>query len=112
LDEEQNMHDIHKIAADYLTKIKRSSYQEEQLEVQPIAEFTGLVALRRSEKPEFFHGFKPSGRPVFTHELRLAKSFHSMQNSLSEHISRLTMIGETVSLHPTVWFEGRHKSEQ
>jgi hypothetical protein len=107
------MSEINKIASSFLKQLERGGrfYKEETITPEPIAAFTGLVALKRSVKPEFFHGFKPSGRPVFTHDLRLAKSFHTTRQELEDHINQLEAVGETVLPHPTVWFEGKHRDE-
>lgn len=105
--------DVHKVAADFLIELERgnSFYQEEQIEVEPLATFAGLVALRRPVKPHYFYGFKPSGRPIFTHDLRLAKSFETAHHTLTQHIEHLAVIGEKVEPHPTVWSEGKHYNQ-
>jgi hypothetical protein len=108
------MSDIHKIAADFLADLELgdSIYREEQIEVEPLATATivELVALRRSAPPCYFYGFKSSGRPLFTHDLRLAKSFDAKNPELMHHVRRLELIGEAVVPHPTVWFEGKHRN--
>lgn len=103
--------DIHKIAADFLTKLERSNYKEQQIETEVLASVTGLVALKRPNNPPFFYGFKPSGRPIFTHDLRLAKSFESSRGEVSQHIEHLATVGENVVPHPTIWSEGKHYHE-
>jgi hypothetical protein len=107
------MSKINSIAAAFLKELEQgnSFYKEETVAVEAVATFTGLVALKRSALPQFFHGFKPSGRPLFTHALHLAKSFDSMHPSLDEHVERLKLVGEDVVPHPTVWIEGKHRSE-
>lgn len=107
------MSEINRVAAAFLREIERGEvkYQEEKTQVEAVATFTGLVALRRPITPHYFYGFKPSGRPIFTHDLRLAKSFDAHHPALDHHVERLTMIGETVSPHPTVWKEGKHQNE-
>ena len=105
--------DIHKIAADFLKEVERGNaiYKEEQAKVEAMASMTGLVALRRAANPPYFYGFKSSGRPVFTHDIRLAKSFSTSHPSLTQHIDHLATIGVEVSQHLTVWSEGKHHSE-
>ena len=105
--------DIHQIAANFLREIERGNavYKEEQTNVEAVASVTGLVALRRAVNPPYFYGFKPSGRPIFTHDIRLAKSFSTSHPSLAQHIDHLATIGVEVSQHLTVWSEGRHHSE-
>ena len=107
------MSEINKVAAAFLREIERGNtqYKEEKVEVEPLATFTGMVALRCPVKRQYFYGFKPSGRPIFTHDLRLAKSFDSNHPALDQHVERLSMIGENVLLHPTVWKEGKHHNE-
>jgi hypothetical protein len=107
------MSEINRVAAAFLRQIERGNlaYKEEKVEVETVAEFTGLVALRCPIKKQFFYGFKPSGRPIFTHDIRLAKSFETNHPALTQHMERLEMVGETVAPHPTVWIEGKHRNE-
>lgn len=107
------MSEINRVAAAFLREIERgeTQYKEEKTDVETPVGFTGLVALRCVVTRKFFYGFKPSGRPVFTHDLRLAKAFESHHNSLVEHVERLELIGQEIALHPTVWVEGKHQSE-
>lgn len=107
------MSDIHEIAFDYLREIERgnSFYSETPIEVQHNTTMTGLVALRRFVSPHYFYGWKPSGTAVFTHDIRLAKSFDAQHPSLDEHVGRLILIGHAVDPHPTVWSEGRNVNE-
>jgi hypothetical protein len=107
------MSNINRIAEAFLREIEHGNahYKEETIKPEPVSAFIGLVALRRAVKPEFFHGFKSSGRPVFTHDLRLAKSFHTTRAELEEHVNLLEAAGENVLPHPTVWYDGKHISE-
>ncbi len=103
--------DVHKIATAYLDNLERgeTAYKEEKIEVESLASLPALVTLKRSTNPPFFYGFKSSGRPIFTHDLRLAKSFEISHSSVEQHVKHLEGIGENVVLHPTVWLEGRHR---
>jgi hypothetical protein len=106
--------DVHKVASDFLKSLERGTvYREERLEPVSISMPIGkdLVALKRKEAPHYFCGFKPSGRPVFTHDLRVAKSFEATSMSMATEVNRLRIIGVDVQPHPTVWFEGKHHSE-
>lgn len=106
------MSDINRIAAAFLREIEGGTkYVEEKITPEPIAAFTGLVALRCPVKKQFFAGFKASGRAIFTHEIRLAKSFHTTQSELEQHIDRLEAVGENVLPITTVWYEGKHKND-
>jgi hypothetical protein len=106
--------DVHKVANDFLKTLERgTAYREERLEVVPVSLTIGkdLVALKRKEAPNYFCGFKPSGRPIFTHDLRLAKSFEAQCMTLAAAATQLVTIGIEITLHPTVWYEGRHHTE-
>ena len=105
--------DIHTVAADFLKALERgTTYREERLEPVPVAiPVCSHVALKREETPYFFAGFKPSGRPVFTHDLRLAKSFDPQSMTLAIHVNQLNGVGQEVEPHPTVWIDGRHFTE-
>jgi hypothetical protein len=108
--------DIHKVASDFLKNLERGhAYnREEQAEPTPISVpvYGELVALKREEAPQYFCGFKPSGRPIFTHELRLAKSYEPQTLELANDLNRLRTLGFVVVPHPTVWLNGKHRSEQ
>jgi hypothetical protein len=107
--------DVHKVAADFLKALERgTTYREERLEPLSISvpvETTQFVALKRHETPHYFCGFKPSGRPVFTHDLRVAKSFDPQCMTLAMSVDRLRIVGVEVQPHPTVWYEGKHRTE-
>ena len=106
--------DVSKVAADFLKAMERGTvYREERVETVPISMSlpATFVALKRAESPNYFCGFKPSGRPVFAHDLRVAKSFEPTCPHLGTSVDRLRMIGVEVEPHPTVWYEGKHRSE-
>jgi hypothetical protein len=105
------MSDINHIASKFLLSLKEgSAYSDEPLvhEVEPLAA-QGLVALKRTEHPQYFYGFKPSGRPVFVHDLRLARSFEVNGSDVWHCVSRLQDIGVRVSPASTVWKDGVHQ---
>jgi hypothetical protein len=100
--------DIHAIAADFLQALKDGGspfYQEEVLEVESLA-VTNLVVLRMKAAPKYFYGFKASGAPVFTHDMKIAKTFVSSCPSLGQHADKLKDHGFEVEPHITVWREG------
>jgi hypothetical protein len=109
------MSDIHSIAERFLRDLARgTAYSADPVPIEPLAVYSkglDIVALRREEKPQFFAGFKPSGRPVFTHDLRLAQSYSATSIKLHETVGRLAVIGTEVLPHATVWFDGKHITE-
>ncbi len=100
--------DVHAAATKFLTQLGKGNphYAEEKIEVSPLA-ITDLVLLKQEATPPYFYGFKPSGRPVFTHDMKIAKAFNSACPTIGEHIARLEKIGIQVERHLTVWREGR-----
>jgi hypothetical protein len=108
-----DLEDVHKTAAEYLSRIKSGGdpfYQEEKVEVVGL-DMPSYVALRQAGSPPFFYGFKPNGRPVFTHDTRLAKSFKLGCLSMTAYVERLRMFGIEVNEYPTVWVEGKNINE-
>lgn len=107
------MEQLNRIAEQFLKDLAKgiTAYSDEKVFVEPIA-VGGYVALKQDAIPHYFAGFKPSGRPVFTYDLRLAKSFPATSVNLHETVGRLGMVGVSVKPHQTVWHEGRHISEQ
>lgn len=103
------MHDLNAVASNFLKAYKehrKSAYVEEKIEPEPI-EITSLVILKQADNPPYFYGFKPSGRPIFTYDHKIAKVFNSGCPSVTEHIERLRMIGIEIEAHLTIWREGR-----
>ena len=100
--------EVHHAAVQFLEQLRKGNphYAEEKIEVAPLA-ITDLVVLKQTARPPYFYGFKPSGRPVFTHDLKIAKSFNSSCPTVGEHVERLGTIGIQVEPHLTVWREGR-----
>ena len=105
-----DLEDVHQTAEKFLREYQRNmNYKAEKLEVNqslelPLPEF---VVLKQTMTPPYFYGFKPSGRPVFTHDLRLAKSFKTDCITIGPHIDRLKSVGVKVEQHPTTWYEGK-----
>jgi hypothetical protein len=103
------MHDIHTIAERYLRDLEtgRVSFyapaeKEEVISVtQPITE---RVVIMREEAPHYLVGVKPSGRPVFTHCLKLAASYNSNSEKLAQMLCRLKTYDIPVQTMPACWF--------
>lgn len=100
--------DVHRTAEEFLKQLRTGNphYAEERIEVTPLA-ITDLVLLKQKSTPPYFYGFKPSGRPIFTHDMKIAKAFTSTCPTVKEHIERLGQIGIAVEPHLTIWREGR-----
>lgn len=100
--------DVHQTAAEFLKQLGKGNphYAEEKVEVSPLA-ITDLVLLKQKSTPPYFYGFKPSGRPIFTHDMKIAKAFASSHPDVEANIKRLGQIGIAVEAHLTVWREGR-----
>jgi len=100
--------DVHTVAAEFLAQLRagNSHYAEEKIEVSALA-ITDLVLLKQKATPPYFYGFKASGRPIFTHDMKIAKAFNSSCPTIGEHIQKLETLGIEVERHLTVWKEGR-----
>jgi hypothetical protein len=100
--------DVHTAAAKFLAQLGKGNphYAEEKIEVSALA-ITDLVLLKQKATPPYFYGFKPSGRPIFTHDMKIARAFNSSCPTIGEHIQKLGTIGIRVEPHLTVWREGR-----
>jgi hypothetical protein len=110
------MHDVHSIAEKYLQDIqsgKVSFYQEEQPDL--LLPGTGLtpdisdrVVITRSESPVYLAGIKPSGRPVWTHCLKLASSYDTPSDKLINVLERMDMYQIEVDTMPATWFSNHN----
>ena len=100
--------DVHHAAVQFLQQLGKGNphYAEEKIEVSPLA-ITDFVLLKQKATPPYFYGFKPSGRPIFTHDIKIAKAFNSSCPTVEEHIKRLGSYGIAVEAHLTIWREGR-----
>jgi hypothetical protein len=102
------MSDVHALAADYLKQLKNGGdpfYKEEKIEVEAL-EMSNLIVLRRDQHPKYFYGFKSCGRPIFTHDTKLARTFESTCMTVKQHVHKLMQIGVNVQPEPTIWREG------
>lgn len=107
------LEDVNKTAELFLRSLETGKpfYSAEPIKVESNIARGSKIALRQVANPPFFVGFKGSGRPIFTHELRLAQSFDETSMSLYDTVDRLKTIGVEVEPHNTVWHEGRHVNE-
>jgi hypothetical protein len=100
--------DLHQVAEDFLKKLKDGGdpfYKEERVEAAAL-QMLNLAVLKRKTHPQYFYGFKPSGLPVFTHDVRLAHSFTTSCPTFAQHAEQLKTAGIEVSSEPTIWREG------
>lgn len=98
------MKNIHTLAESYLRDLERGHahfYAPAQTKtVVPLGEsLTQRVVIMRQDEPHYLVGIKHSGRPIFTHDLRLAASYDSASLKLIEvlaHFKKLDMYVETM----------------
>jgi len=104
---------VNRTAENFLRELEKGNgfYEEAKIEVVAV-DMTGMVVLKQPGPPPFFCGFKPSGRPIFTHDLRLARSFTKHCEELYESAERLITLGIDVKPHLTMWHEGRNRNAQ
>lgn len=114
------MSDVHKIAADYLESLEKGTfYRQERVYAVPVAVHAEIVSakkltfevLKRAEGAPYFVGLKGCGRPVFTHDIKLAKSFEASSYSMMWFVKKLSEHKIEVVPHPTKWHEGRNINE-
>jgi hypothetical protein len=100
---------IHTIAERYLRELDKGNPHfyapSDNADVLPLAEvYTERVVVVREEMPQYLAGIKPSGRPVFTHEIRLAASYDSASLKLVDVLSRLKLYDMQVETMPATWY--------
>jgi hypothetical protein len=100
---------IHTIAERYLRDLKtgRASFYQSaaETEIVPLAEsLTERVVLMRLEEPHFLVGVKKCGKPVFTHDLKLAASFDPTSLKLVEALTALERRNIHTETMPACWF--------
>jgi hypothetical protein len=103
------VHDIHTIAEKYLRDLengKASFYAPaDNADVLPLgAVISDRVVVMREEAPHYLAGLKPSGRPVFTHDLKLAASYDSASLKLVDILMRMKVYQTEVQTMPACWF--------
>jgi len=101
-------HDIHSIAERYLRDLasgKAPFYSpSDETEICNLADsIKEPVVVIRSQSPQYLVGFKPSGRPVYSHDLKLAHTFDSASSALSDALTKLKTYGESPEIMPAVW---------
>ena len=100
--------DVHQIAEKYLRDIETgrvSFYAPEETETLVLADsHVARVVIARQEAPHYLAGIKPSGRAIFTHDLKLAVSYDSHSLKLVEILDRLKQYDMKVDTMPACWF--------
>lgn len=109
------MKDIHTIAEGYLRDLERGHahfYAPASTKtVVPLGEsLTQRVVIMRETEPHYLVGIKPSGRPIFTHDMRLAASYDSASLKLVEVLAHFKKIDLYVETMPACWFSN-HQPE-
>jgi hypothetical protein len=102
-----NLFDIHTLAESYLRDLeggKTNFYQEEETPVLPLVDCGMRVVVVREEMPSYLAGIKPSGRPVFTHDMKLAASYDASSWKLDEVLERLKIYDLQVDTMPACWY--------
>jgi hypothetical protein len=99
--------DIHEVAQQYLDDIESGTagfYSREPSEVVAVAEPVERVVITRDEYPQYLAGIKPSGRPVWTHCIRLAASYDYLSSRALAVLERMEVYGIPVETMPATWF--------
>jgi hypothetical protein len=103
--------DVHTIAERFLKELKRGNTRAsfyapaDNPDITTLADsITDRVVVQREEAPQYFVGFKPSGRPVWSHDVRLAASYDSASLSLVRVLGTLKAYAMEVETMPATWF--------
>lgn len=106
------MKDIHTIAERYLQDIEsgKSFYAPaDNVDILMLGDsLTERVIITREQSPPYLAGIKPSGRPIFTHDMKLAAAYDSASMKLVDILSRLKMYDMHVETMPACWFSNFH----
>jgi hypothetical protein len=105
----KNTNCIHTIAERYLQDLhsgKASFYAEaENNDVLPLGDsIAERVVIMEADSHRYLVGIKPSGRPVFTHDLKLAASYDSASLALADILDRMGRYQIGVQTMPACWF--------
>jgi len=108
-----NLNDVHTIAQRYLRDLKtgKASFYApaDNTPVTTLADrISDRVVVQRDETPQYFVGFKPSGRPVWSHDIKLATSYDSASLTLVDVLKRMELHSIVVETWPAVWFSNHH----
>jgi len=102
--------DIHTLAERYLRDLERGAATfyatpEDNPNVTTLADsLTERVVVQREEAPPYLAGFKASGRPVFTHDLKLAMSWDTNSFKLVNALRQLKDASIVVETMPATWY--------
>ena len=102
--------DIHTVAERYLRDLERGAATfyatpEDNPNVTVLADtLIERVVVQREEAPPYLAGFKTSGRPVFTHDLKLAMSWGADSFKLVGVLKQLRDAQIPVETMPATWF--------
>ena len=100
--------DVHQIAERFLRDIETGRvtfYAPEETETLVLADsHVARVVIARQEAPHYLAGIKPSGRVIFTHDMRLAVSYDANSLKLAEVLDRLYQYDMKVETMPACWF--------
>lgn len=101
--------DVHNIAERYLKDIRTGDaffYDGQMAEEILTPGMTGpeRVVVVREDSPNYLAGIKPSGRPVWTHCMKLASSFNTPSPKLADVLDRMEQYQIDVDTMPACWF--------
>lgn len=99
--------DTNTVAERYWRDLERTFYAtpEDNPNVTVLADtLIERVVVQRKEAPPYLAGFKTSGRPVFTHDLRLAMSWGADSFKLVGVLKQLRDAQIPVETMPATWF--------
>ena len=108
--------DIHTIAESFLRDLERGekatfyASPEENPHVTTLADtITERVLVQREEAPPYLAGFKTSGRPVFTHDVKLAMSWETNSFKLVGVLRQMRDAAIPVETMPATWFSNHQQ---
>jgi hypothetical protein len=109
------MTDIHTLAEKYLRDVERGHAHfyapPSNTEILTLADkFSSHVIVMRESAPQYLAGVTPTGRPVFTHDVKFASSYDSSSLKLIGVLRRLAHYEIEVETMPTCWFSN-HQHE-
>jgi hypothetical protein len=112
------MSDIHQIAERFLrdpfyveTPKKFSFYMADTPELIATPQHITRVVIVREEAPIYLAAIKPSGRPVWTHDMKYAASYDSNSERLEHVLDRMAQYQISVETMPACWFSN-HQYER
>jgi hypothetical protein len=112
------VHDIHSLASKYLSDLERGNAKfyakpDEDDEALILADsLVDRVVIMREEVPHYLAGIKPSGRPVWTHDLRIAMSYNSGSAKLDNVLERFKLYDMPVMTMPACWFSNHQERRE